>query len=115
MLLASIGLYGLLSYGVATRTNEIGIRMALGARTANVFSLILREAVLLVIAGLAVGIPLSLYTARFASTLLFDLSPSDPVSLSIAGAVLLIVAFAAGYLPARRATKVDPLVALREE
>jgi predicted permease len=115
LLLASIGLYGLLSYGVASRTNEIGIRMALGARTRNVLTLILREAVLLVIIGLAVGIPLALYVARFASTLLFDLSPSDPVSLSIAGAVLFVVALIAGYLPARRATKVDPLVALRDE
>jgi predicted permease len=115
LLLASIGLYGLLSYGVASRTNEIGIRMALGARTRNVLTLILREAVLLVIVGLAVGIPLALYVARFASTLLFELSPTDPVSLSIAGVVLFIVALVAGYLPARRATKVDPLVALRDE
>jgi predicted permease len=115
LLLASIGLYGLLSYGVASRTNEIGIRMALGAKTWNVLTLILREALLLVIVGLAVGIPLALYAARFASTLLFDLSPSDPVSLSIAGAVLLVVALVAGYVPARRATKVDPLVALRDE
>jgi ABC-type antimicrobial peptide transport system permease subunit len=68
-----------------------------------------------VIVGLAVGIPLALYAARFASSLLFDLSPSDPVSLSIAGAVLLVVALVAGYIPARRATKVDPLVALRDE
>jgi predicted permease len=115
LLLASIGLYGLLSYGVASRTNEIGIRMALGAKTRNVLTLILREAMLLVIVGLAVGIPLALYAARFASSLLFDLSPSDPVSLSIAGAVLLVVALVAGYVPARRATKVDPLVALRDE
>jgi putative ABC transport system permease protein len=115
LLLASIGLYGLLSYGVASRTNEIGIRMALGAQSGNVFSLILREAVLLVIVGLVVGIPLSLYVARFASSLLFDLSPTDPVSLTIAGVVLMVVALVAGYLPARRATKVDPLVALRDE
>jgi predicted permease len=115
MLLASIGLYGLLSYGVASRTNEIGIRMALGAKTRNVFTLILREAVLLVIVGLIIGIPLAVYVSRFASSLLFDLSPSDPLSLSIAGAVLLVVAVVAGYLPARRATKVDPLVALRDE
>jgi len=115
LLLASIGLYGLLSYGVASRTNEIGIRMALGAKTRNVLTLILREAVLLVIVGLAVGIPLALYAARFASSLLFELSPSDPVSLSVASAVLLAVALVAGYVPARRATKVDPLVALRDE
>jgi len=115
LLLASIGLYGLLSYGVASRRNEIGIRMALGARTRNVFTLILREAVLLVIVGLAVGIPLALYVSRFASSLLFELSPTDPLSLAIAGVMLLVVALVAGYLPARRATKVDPLVALRDE
>jgi putative ABC transport system permease protein len=115
LLLASIGLYGLLSYGVASRTNEIGIRMALGAGTRNVLSLILREALLLVLVGLAVGVPIVLYVSKFASTLLFELSPTDPVSLSLAGAVLLIVALLAGYLPARRATRVDPLVALRDE
>jgi predicted lysophospholipase L1 biosynthesis ABC-type transport system permease subunit len=115
LLLASIGLYGLLSYGVASRTNEIGIRMALGARAGNVLRLILKEAVLLVIVGLLAGIPLALYVARFASTLLFELSPTDPLSLSIAGAVLFIVALLAAYLPARRATKVDPLVALRDD
>jgi putative ABC transport system permease protein len=115
LLLASIGLYGLLSYGVATRRNEIGIRMALGAGTRNVLSLILREAVLLVLIGVVVGVPVVLYVSRFAKTLLFDLSPTDPVSLVVAGLVLMSVALIAGYLPARRATKVDPLVALRDE
>jgi ABC-type antimicrobial peptide transport system permease subunit len=115
LLLASIGLYGLLSYGVQSRTNEIGIRMALGAQTSNVMSLILKEAVLLVLVGVAVGIPVIIYLSRFAKTLLFGLSPTDPWSLVGASLVLLIVAFIAGYLPARRATKVDPLVALRDE
>jgi ABC-type antimicrobial peptide transport system permease subunit len=115
LLLASIGLYGLLSYGVQSRTNEIGIRMALGARTSNVMSLILKEAVLLVVVGVAVGIPVIIYVSRFAKTLLFGLSPTDPWSLVGASLVLLLVAFVAGYLPARRATKVDPLVALRDE
>jgi len=115
LLLASIGLYGLLSYGVASRTNEIGIRMALGAGTRNVLSLILREAFLLVLVGVAVGVPIVLFVARFASTLLFELSPTDPLTLAAASLVLLVVALLAGYLPARRATKVDPLVALRDE
>jgi predicted permease len=115
LLLASIGLYGLLSYGVASRTNEIGIRMALGAGTRNVVSLILKESVLLVLIGVAVGAPVVLYVARFAKSLLFELSPSDPVSLLGAGLVLLFVALFAAYLPARRATKVDPLTALRYE
>jgi len=115
LVLASIGLYGLLSYGVASRIKEIGIRMALGAGRRNVLSLILREAVLLVLVGLAVGVPLVLYVSRFAGTLLFDLSPTDPLSLLVAGVVLLSVALLAAYLPARRATKVDPLIALRDE
>jgi putative ABC transport system permease protein len=115
LLLASIGLYGILSYGVASRTKEIGIRMALGAQSSVVRSLILREALLLVLVGLAVGLPAVFAVTRFASTLLFGLSPTDPVSLSLAGLALLVVALVAGYLPARRATKVDPLVALRYE
>ena len=115
LVLASIGLYGLLSYGVASRIKEIGIRMALGAGRRNVLSLILREAVLLVLVGLAVGVPLVLYVSRFAGTLLFDLLPTDPLSLLVAGVVLLSVALLAAYLPARRATKVDPLIALRDE
>jgi ABC-type antimicrobial peptide transport system permease subunit len=115
LLLASIGLYGLLSYGVASRTNEIGIRMTLGAGTGTVLSLILREAVVLVLIGIAVGVPVVLFVARFASTLLFQLSPTDPVSVVVASAVLLFVALLAGYIPARRATKVDPLAALRYE
>lgn len=115
LLLASIGLYGLLSYAVASRTNEIGIRMALGAGARNILSLILREAVLLVLIGVGVGVPVVLFVARFAKTLLFELSPADPVSLVGAGGLLLLVALVAGYLPARRATKVDPLVALRDE
>jgi len=115
LLLASIGLYGLLSYGVASRTREIGIRMALGAGRRTVLSLILREAVFLVLIGLVVGVPVVLYVSRFASTLLFELSPTDPVSLAVAGTILMLVALVAGYVPARRATKVDPLIALRDE
>ena len=115
LVLASIGLYGLLSYGVASRINEIGIRMALGAATSNILSLILREAILLVLIGVGVGVPIVLYVSRFARALLFDLSPKDPVSLSLAAGVLLFVGMLAAYLPARRATKVDPLVALRDE
>jgi putative ABC transport system permease protein len=115
LLLASIGLYGILSYGVASRTNEIGIRMALGAKSRDVLSLILREAFLLVVVGIAVGLPAVFVATRFAATLLFGLSPTDPLSLFLAGLLMLGVALVAGYLPARRATKVDPLVALRYE
>jgi predicted permease len=115
LLLACIGLYGILSYGVASRTNEIGIRMALGAGARNVFWLILREALLLVIAGVAVGLPMIFAVTRLASTLLFGLTPTDPISLVFASLLMLAVAMVAGYLPSRRATRVDPMVALRCE
>ena len=111
LILASIGLYGLLSYAVASRTNEIGIRIALGAKTRDVVSLVLKESMVLVLIGVGIGVPVVLYAVRFAKTLLFDLSSTDPVSLVGASLVLLSVAVVAGYLPARRATKVDPLVA----
>jgi len=115
MLLACIGLYGILSYGVASRTNEIGIRMALGAQARNVRWLILREALFLIIAGVAVGLPMIFAVTRLASSLLFALAPTDPVSLVAAALLMFGVSMAAGYLPSRRATKVDPLVALRCE
>ena len=115
LLLACIGLYGILSYGVASRTNEIGIRMALGAARRNVFWLILREGLLLVIAGVAVGLPMIFAVTRLAATLLFGLTPTDPFSLIFAALLMLAVAMVAGYLPSRRATRVDPLVALRYE
>ena len=115
LVLATIGLYGILSYGVASRTNEIGIRIALGANTREVVRMILGEALLLVVIGIVAGIPAVLVVARFAETLLFDLSPTDPLSLTLAGLVMLAVAILAAYLPARRATRIDPLVALRYE
>ncbi|HKO62989.1 MAG TPA: ABC transporter permease [Pyrinomonadaceae bacterium] len=115
LLLACVGLYGILSYGVASRTNEIGIRMALGARKETVFWLILREAFLLVVAGLVVGFPVIFAVTRLASSLLFGLSPTDPISLTLAALLMLAVAMVAGYIPSRRATRVDPLIALRYE
>jgi putative ABC transport system permease protein len=113
--LACIGLYGVMSYGVAVRTNEIGIRMALGAQGHDVLRLILREAVMLVVVGVAAGLPVALVAARLASDLLYGVTPADPVSISLAVLLMLAVAALAGYLPARRATKVDPMVALRYE
>ncbi|HET6891730.1 MAG TPA: FtsX-like permease family protein, partial [Pyrinomonadaceae bacterium] len=115
LLLASIGLYGILSYGVASRTTELGIRMALGAHRRDVFWLIQSEALWLVVIGVAVGLPLIFALTRVASALLFGLSPTDPISLVGAAVLILVVAMMAGYLPSRRATRVDPIVALRYE
>jgi predicted permease len=115
LLLACIGLYGILSYAVARRTNEIGIRMALGAQRANVLWLVLRDALKLVIAGVAVGLLGSLAATQTVSTLLYGLKPNDPPTIAAAALLLLTVAALAGYLPARRAARVDPMVALRDE
>jgi len=115
LVLATIGLYGILTYAVSSRTNEIGIRIALGARVQEVVTLVLREALVLVAIGIVAGIPAVFVIARFAQTLLFNLSPTDPLSLTLAVVVMLVVALLAAYLPARRATRIDPLVALRYE
>jgi putative ABC transport system permease protein len=115
LLLACIGLYGILSYGVASRTNEIGIRMAIGAGRRDVFWLILRESLLLVVVGVVVGLPIIFAVTRLASSLLFGLTPTDPLSIFLSALLMLVVALVAGYLPSRRATRVDPLVALRYE
>ncbi len=115
LLLACIGLYGVMAHGVARRTSEIGIRMALGARGGNIAWMILRETLLLVALGLAIGIPTALFAARFISSQLFGLEPADPVALSGAAVVLTLVALLAGYVPARRASRVNPLNALRYE
>ena len=115
LLLVCIGIYGIVSYGVANRIKEIGIRMALGAQGRDVLRLILREALLLVIAGVAVGLPAALGVTRLISSLLFGLTPTDPLSIGLAALVLMTVTIVASYIPARRATKVDPLIALRYE
>src|SRR5207237_80824 len=112
LLLACIGLYGVLSYAVARRTNEIGIRMALGAQRGHVLWLVLREAFALVLFGVVIGLGAALAGTRTASALLFQLKPNDPLTIALATVLLLLVATLAGYLPARRAARVDPLVAL---
>lgn len=115
LILACIGLYGVMAHGVARRTNEIGIRMALGAKGGNIAWMVMRETLVLVIAGLALGVPTALLSARLIQTQLFGMSPTDPVTLIGASAVLTFVALLAGYIPARRASRVDPLTALRYE
>jgi predicted permease len=113
--LSCIGLYGLMSYLVGRQTNEIGIRMALGARRAQVGWRVMREIALLVMAGIAVGLPLTLAGTRLVATMLYGLKGSDPLSLSAAVGLLLIAGLVAGYLPARRAAQINPVVAIRYE
>jgi predicted permease len=115
LLLACVGLYGVMSYGVARRTNEIGIRIALGARGRSVLWLVLREALVLVAIGLVVGVLASLAVTKTAASLLYELKPNDPLTITLATLLLALVALIAGYLPARRASRVDPMIALREE
>jgi predicted permease len=113
--LSCIGLYGLMSYLVGRRTGEIGIRMALGANRSEVAWQVLREIGLLVFAGIVVGLPLTLSGIRLVRNMLYGLSGTDPLSLMAATGLLLFAGMAAGYLPARRASRVDPVVALRDE
>src|SRR2546426_171610 len=115
LFLACIGIYGVTSYAVTQQTREIGIRMALGAQRKQVVSLILRQTLIVLAAGLAIGIPAILATQRLISTQLYGLPPIDPMSTSVAAALVVAAAMIAGYLPARQATKVDPMVALRYE
>ncbi len=115
LLLASIGLYGLLAYEVTNTTREIGIRVALGAPLADVLGGVIRHGVVLAAIGAAMGIAASLAVTRWLGSMLFDVKPSDPLTLIGVSCLLLMVAFAACYFPARRATRVDPLVALRHE
>ena len=115
LLLACIGLYGLLAYAVARRSNEIGIRIALGAARHDVVRMVLHDALLLVAIGLAIGIPAALACARWISSQLYGVSAHDPLTMAGSAIVLLVVAFIAAWLPARRASRVEPMVALRYE
>jgi ABC-type antimicrobial peptide transport system permease subunit len=115
LVLACVGLYGVLSYAVARRTNEIGVRLALGAQSRDVLWLVFREVLLLVGIGIITGLVAASAVTRTAESLLYGLQPNDPLTLVLATMTLLAVAVLAGYLPARRASKVDPMIALRHE
>jgi putative ABC transport system permease protein len=114
-ILATVGLYGVISYMVARRRNEIGIRIALGASKVNVMRLVLREATMLIATGLVIGSALAIVVARTASSLLYGLKPGDPLTVGLADALLAGVAIFASLLPALRAARLEPMVALREE
>jgi putative ABC transport system permease protein len=114
-LIGAVGLYGVLSRAVAQRTREIGIRQALGAKRGDIVKMIMREAIILLLAGLAVGTALALAAAKTASAMLYGLQPHDPTTFLMAATLLAMVAAVATYLPARRASRVDPMVALRQE
>jgi predicted permease len=119
LVLVCIGLYGLMAFTVSRRTAEIGIRIALGATRSDVGGLIARQALKLVLAGIAVGVPAAWIVGRLASRqlsgILFELTPSDPITMAAATILLVLVAMCAGVLPARRAARVDPIVALRNQ
>ncbi|MPZ21490.1 MAG: FtsX-like permease family protein [Luteitalea sp.] len=114
LVVAAVGLFGLMSYDVSLRTNEIGIRMALGAQRGDVLRLVMRESMLLVALGIAIGLAVAIGSSRFVATLLYDLAPTDALSIAVAVVVIVVVSAVAGFIPARRASKVDPMVALHE-
>jgi len=115
LVIACVGLYGAVSYNVARRTSEIGIRMALGAQRARVVGLILRDVLVLAVAGLAIGLATALSTSKFVASFLYGIKPNDPKALILAVITLLAAALLAGYVPARKAARIDPMTALRHE
>jgi ABC-type antimicrobial peptide transport system permease subunit len=115
LVLAGIGLFGLMSYAVSRRTREIGIRIAVGAQQGTILGLILRESVVLSVLGIIVGVPCAIAATRLIGHMLFGVAPGDPLTFAAAAAILLAIGTLAGYWPARRATKIDPIVALRRE
>jgi ABC-type antimicrobial peptide transport system permease subunit len=115
LLLVSVGIYGTLAYSVAGRTNEIGVRMAIGAQRRNVIWLILRDSLILTAVGVVVGLPLALGGSRWLKSFLYGVPGADPVAIAFAVLLIITLALLAGYLPARRAARIDPMRALRHE
>ena len=113
--IACVGLYGVVAYNAARRTGEIGIRMALGAQRASVVWMVLREVLAVAAAGLAIAVPAAMATSRLVESFLFGTRPNDPAAIGFAIAALLASAIAAAYVPARRASRIDPISALRHE
>jgi putative ABC transport system permease protein len=115
LVLAAVGVYGVIAYSVSRRTHEIGIRMALGARPRDVLLMVVGQGMTLALVGVAIGLAVALGVTRVLKGLLFELSVTDPPTFTLIAALMLGVAFLACYLPARGATKVDPMIALRQE
>jgi putative ABC transport system permease protein len=114
-LLACVGIYGVMAYAISQRTGEIGLRMALGAQRGDILRVVLNDAALIVIFGVGAGLLGSLLLTRFLQTLLFDVKPTDPLTFGALTILLASVALLASFIPARRASRIDPLVALRHE
>ena len=115
LILACLGVYGVMAYAVVQRTSEIGLRLALGAIPGQVWAMVLREASWISAAGIALGLGAAFVLARFVRSMLYGVTPSDPLTFSGTALLLLVIALGAAWIPARRASKVDPMVALRYE
>jgi ABC-type antimicrobial peptide transport system permease subunit len=115
LVLAAIGIYGLMAYAVQQRTQELGIRMALGANRSNVLRLVMAQGMKLAVSGVVLGLALAWGLTRLIASLLFGVTAADPMTFGMVAAILAAVALAAAYVPARRATTIDPLIALRYE